>query len=313
MTEELLSISIPTRNRSIYLKELLESIKINLKELIKAEGCQKVGVYVYDNDSDDSTKEIVDSAGFEICYEKHEKDIGGDPNIFHAYTKPKGKYIWVIGDDELIPPNMLTYLLDLIKKYEPGLIVNKSIEYNTLVKIPHYFKNYKEFCLFAEKNNPHLLIAHSLISANIIRKDCFNKEIALKMIKQNYGHFYGMIDGLYQTDASITFAQAPTLIVRDTRATQDAPEPEYVARLEMNQINYLNWLKNRYDLLSLQPERVNPDYSQRINWFNFKRKPFSFLAGYVYRFLFNLFPFMQPVLKSIINYYRLMRYGEPKC
>ena len=314
MTSELLSISIPTYNRANYLRELLSSIEANLKESKFLH--DQVKIYIFDNDSTDETAKIVSSVNLNISYKKNQKNIGGDPNIYQAYTVPEGKYIWVIGDDELIPEGTIAYLFDLIKNYNPGLIITKSKEYNAFIEIPLFFENYKEFCLFAEKHNPHLLIAHSLISANIIRKDCFDSQLAHENILYSYAHFYGIVMGLSHSKAPVLFSQKNTLVVRSIRADQRAaPQSndsiaKYKKTIEDNQIRYLQWLKLEYNLLSIKPDKVAVDYEKKLMFYDFKRKPLTFTLGIIYRLLFFRFRFLRYILEPVIGFYRLMRYGE---
>ena len=78
----ILTISIPTYNRAIYLERCLHSICNQLTSNIP------VIIKVYDNDSTDNTYEVVKSfmdKYSQITYTKNEKNIGPDLNIGQCY------------------------------------------------------------------------------------------------------------------------------------------------------------------------------------------------------------------------------------
>jgi len=306
---ELLSISIPTRNQSKYLKELLHSIKVQfvrnnyISDFVK--------IYIFDNFSDDDTSEVVKTSGLDIIYKKNNQNIGGDPNVFQAYTAVNGKYVWVIGDDELIPENTIDLIIQLINVHNPHLIINKSNDtsYKTFVKLPLTFHSYSDFGLFAQAHNPHLLIAHSLISANIILKCCFDADFASQKRHTNYGHFYGIMKGLKDLPGVVVIPEKPTLIVRDRRATPDGVshiDGIYPETVDNDQVQYLEWLSKEYELKTIAPDRVVPDYGRRVFYSELKSQPIKAtmkMTSDVYNELYCHYPSIRPVLYRIKSLY----------
>ncbi len=296
--KEILSIAIPTYNRSNYLKELLESIKIQFDINSELEKCTKV--YVYNNNSDDDTDEIILNMDLDIIYKKNELNIGGDANIYQAYTKPKGEYIWVIGDDELLPKTAIKNILSLINNYAPSLIIARSDDYNTLCEIPELFKNYIEFSLFAIEKNPHLLIAHSLISANIIRKDCFDAKLAFNKIKTTcYEHFYGIVNGVINNNKDIIFSKEITLNIRSVRLPLRAYDPEkggvinnLSSYVQKQQIIYLEWLKDLLQLNNFIPKNVCRNYYIKIVIYGLLHSPFKTIKIIIDKILFYIISYL---------------------
>jgi glycosyltransferase involved in cell wall biosynthesis len=257
---ELLSIAIPTRNRAKFLKELLASISSQIKE--NASLASDIKVYVFDNVSEDDTYEVVKNANIDILYQKNPNFLSAYQNIYQAYTSTQGEYVWVIGDDELLPHNSLKLLLELIKTYSPNLVINFDEKYNALIKLPVFFQDYSAFALFAEKFNPHLLLAHSLISANILKKKCFDAGLASKNIQKSYAYFYGIISGVKSFPGGIVCPGNPTIIVRDHRAPPvDGIWPN---DLEDQQADYLRWVKEQFNLSNFDPDSVVTDYRKKI-------------------------------------------------
>ena len=211
---ELLSISIPTRNRSKCLADLLQCIVGSIAHgnidysLIK--------IYVFDNASEDDTRNVVNSfkSLLPISYKINEGNIGMGLNIYQAYTATDGNYVWVIGDDELLPPSAISIILKLIENAAPGLIILRELSYRGFLKLPETYRNYVELSRVLQQKNPHYLIAHSLISANVIKKSYFDKKAALKFMDTYYGHMYGIVSGLKSNPSPIILTDEETIRVR---------------------------------------------------------------------------------------------------
>ena len=122
----LLSICIPTFNRPHELENCLNSILIahqNYKEL-------KFDICISDNFSNHDTLKIIKkySNKFEnenvIKFNKNNENIGGCLNILKSVSLSSSKYVWVVGDDDLILPNAFRILDELLKKNYDYYFVN---------------------------------------------------------------------------------------------------------------------------------------------------------------------------------------------
>ena len=100
----ILSINIPTYNRSRYLKELLESIAADVLSLNG-----QIEINILDNASSDDTQSILKSrpGGVPIVYQRHERNLGALQNIHLAHRAGTGRYVWVMGDDDYLRPGQL--------------------------------------------------------------------------------------------------------------------------------------------------------------------------------------------------------------
>lgn len=110
-----LSICIPTYNRSLHLRNCLNSIAVNNLSLIP-----DVQVCVSDNCSPDQTQEIVNDASqsIPIKYSKNETNIGLAGNILKVVEMADGEFVWLIGDDDMLMPNAFEEMVGLIKQYK---------------------------------------------------------------------------------------------------------------------------------------------------------------------------------------------------
>lgn len=110
----LLSICIPTYNRVQNLDECLNSIRIsnNSQTNLKFEVC------ISDNGSFEDAKKVADKYKnfFKIKFNRNEKNIGFALNAIKTVSMAEGKYIWMIGNDDLLLPKTLERLKFLLSK-----------------------------------------------------------------------------------------------------------------------------------------------------------------------------------------------------
>lgn len=114
-TKPLLSICIPTYNRSQTLKICLQSILDQIK------GYENdIEVIVSDNCSSDDTQELVKSMQKKgpIRYNRNDTNIGAGPNfLLLSNVLSQGEYCWLIGDDDFIRKESLPRLISTMKKH----------------------------------------------------------------------------------------------------------------------------------------------------------------------------------------------------
>lgn len=138
MSEVLLSICIPTFNRAKFLNRLLTGL---LPEVDALGGA--VNVYISDNASDDTTHADCqgrsDHSRF-FKYQRNERNLGPDFNISKAFDLADGKYVWVLGDDEVIAPGALKLLIDQLYANDVGLACLRTREIpenENIPSVPH--------------------------------------------------------------------------------------------------------------------------------------------------------------------------------
>lgn len=115
----LLSICIPTFNRGRFLKELLEGILPQLSAL--SPHGYALDLLISDNASTDQTAEIVaalQTRGLSARYVRNTTNLGADANFLQCLSLAEAKYVWVLGDDDLVMPGALAALLSLLSQGE---------------------------------------------------------------------------------------------------------------------------------------------------------------------------------------------------
>jgi len=115
----LLTIAIPTYNRSRYLRELLDSLRDDLR------GETQVELMVSDNCSSDDTPEVIErfkEQGMRIRSIRNTANIGADGNFAQCFALARGKYFWLIGDDDLVAPGAVPFILTKCQSAEWDMI-----------------------------------------------------------------------------------------------------------------------------------------------------------------------------------------------
>lgn len=110
----LLSICVPTYNRSALLRECLQSISQQLLELT-----DMVELIVVDNCSTDATTSVVTEclANTPFLYFRNASNIGGTRNFDACVRHASGKYVWLIGDDDILLPGSLRKVLHTLEAF----------------------------------------------------------------------------------------------------------------------------------------------------------------------------------------------------
>jgi glycosyltransferase involved in cell wall biosynthesis len=181
----LLSICIPTYNREKELSLLLSTI---IPQCIG----KQVEIVVSDNASVDDTFNVCKkyTAMYNwIKYQCQPSNLGFAKNLVSALNLAKGKYLWMLGDDELINENSVQRILSALAENEPNLMICNLSRLN---KVNDNWDAYKEFSSDIDRHGlslDNLLQITggwvSLISVNIISSVMFNDWLN----RQNTHHF----------------------------------------------------------------------------------------------------------------------------
>ena len=111
----LLTIGIPTFNRAKALKNLLLELS---KET--SQEADRVEVYVSDNASTDETSKVLQkySKNKNIRFTTNQKNLGFDGNVNNIFKQAKGRYVWVLGDDDSIAKGCVKKITAILEKYQ---------------------------------------------------------------------------------------------------------------------------------------------------------------------------------------------------
>lgn len=126
------------------------------------------------------------------------------------------KYTWVLGDDDHVVSGSLRYIIDILlsQKNDLGLLIVYGKEYSIHADIlkQQVYNSYYDFAIKAVSTQPHLLIAHTLISCNIFKSDIFTESESLYTINSLYHryshstgfpHMRGLVSSLLRSKCSV--------------------------------------------------------------------------------------------------------------
>lgn len=112
----LLTIAIPTYNRSGYLKELLDALYPQVAAFPQVE------VLLCDNASPDATAALTAAeqarfvaAGAQLRVHRHPTNIGSDANFASCFRLARGRFFWMCGDDDIIDDGALAQIVPLLE------------------------------------------------------------------------------------------------------------------------------------------------------------------------------------------------------
>lgn len=141
----LLTIAVPTYNRMTFLKRSLDSI-INQYD-------DRVDILVSDNCSEDDTFSLMEDYKRKypfIRYIRNNNNIGADGNFLQCLQNARGKYIWLLGSDDVVTEDSISCILGYIEKVDcPIIFMNHVFFQGTYRGLSDYdnafIKNTNEF------------------------------------------------------------------------------------------------------------------------------------------------------------------------
>jgi glycosyltransferase involved in cell wall biosynthesis len=135
-----------------------------------------VEVVVSDNASTDDTASLIEERqrlGLRLRYLRNAQNVGPDANFLQCYESASGKYVWIIGDDDLLLPGALEHVLEYLGRdeydlaYVPptGFAGDAALKQRLISR--KGVRIYTDPALFVKR--VHIFM--TLISCNIINKD----------------------------------------------------------------------------------------------------------------------------------------------
>ncbi|HEY1895430.1 MAG TPA: glycosyltransferase, partial [Terracidiphilus sp.] len=115
----LLTIAIPTYNRSSLLSQLLDSLREQIA------GDPRVHLLISDNASTDDTVRVVEEerrCGTRLDYIRNTENIGAERNFLQCYEQAATKYLWIISDDDLLCSGTVPRVLDYLSEDEYEIV-----------------------------------------------------------------------------------------------------------------------------------------------------------------------------------------------
>jgi len=265
----LLSICISTYKRIDFLKRLLDQLAAEVTTLCDRDQ-ELISINIFENPSNltEQKEKLVKSYRYgqaSCTWQINSTNIGGDANIDKCCLLNDGSsFRWVMGDDEQLLNRCLSNIITNLRLYPNcGLLILRDPSYQIHQNIldEQSWQNYCEFAKYIAGIQPHLLIAHTLITCNIFKTSAYSWVDGAneRLIYSNraglpycFGHMHGTLSGLSQNDQLAVHILVTPAIDVSSRAPSEAPEGSeniFTATI-MTRLyrHYLYWLGHEFGI-----------------------------------------------------------------
>jgi len=176
-----LTLAIPTCNRASYLELLLASIAKQVPPFL-----DHVEILVSDNASPDQTPLVVEKYArlVPITYIRQEENLGSDLNFVRLYAAARGRYFWMIGDDDILLPNALRAVLDTIDAINPAHIYVMPKGFRDYIDpASHANRKVKVLTLNRQTFLERVNIFLTFISSNVVNKAALADRVSVSELE----------------------------------------------------------------------------------------------------------------------------------
>lgn len=200
-----LTIVIPTYNRGGLLGMLLDSIGQDFDEWP-----DELELVVMDNASTDDTIAKVENrreSGMPIRLLRNATNVGMDTNLAAGFDAARGKYLWQIGDDEILYRGTCRFVLDFVMKNEFGLmhLSHKGIiDGQQTVHLSHTINSRPRMVeMTSSKIFRQANVFLTFISANVVNRHAILKAFPQFNSKADAGTFLPQLAWIYASLKSV--------------------------------------------------------------------------------------------------------------
>ena len=179
-----LSVAIPTYNGAKYIREALDSIITQLDDID-----EEIEIVISDNASTDETPEIIREYQKKyplIKYFRNEENLGADRHFDLAVRRAKGKFVWLLSDNDLIKPCAIREVIDVIgKHYDLAAIFVNWGDYSNELKtcITERVVDKKKDVFYEDADD---FLSDLKLSAIFVSSDIFNRSLWEKVKTEQY-------------------------------------------------------------------------------------------------------------------------------
>ena len=143
--QPILSICIPTYNREVYLKRLVDSI-ISQKEFVDTDDIE---IVISDNASTDSTKDMINKYinkyWDKIKFFQNKENIWMCWNLYKVPSLWTWKYLWMMWSDEELAPGSIWIVLKWLENNEVKTVILTNSERESLYLNFNWFSDFSTY------------------------------------------------------------------------------------------------------------------------------------------------------------------------
>lgn len=313
-----LTIGIPTYNGDRYLAESIDSVLCQLPDI---QG-RRIEIIISDNASTDNTSAIVKryitSYPGIVCHIVNSENIGYDRNVDNLFKAAQGKYLWLLGDDDMLVSGALRRFFSVIEQHKDIAVFDLSHSFlNVNTGKKHWNPQFHTdvLCNDGDEFLQQSLWGTSALSSLCIRRSDWNAENLGKYVGSQWMHIGGMIEIMRHPRKAYIFAEEMVAVrVSNPRWAGNGNQLEIglkhlavfetTTKLGYDLQTFRCFLEYRYannlkDILLLKPATMNDKMAvaKRMIHF-FKSKPVFWLFHLPLLFVPNV------ITDSIVNMLR---------
>jgi abequosyltransferase len=167
----LLTIAIPTYNRAKKLHGLLSNLFVQLADQPAVE------LIVSDNASSDETPAVIEEfekRGLKLRHLRNEVNVGLDGNFLRCFMQSRGKYLWILGDDDIVVPGGMGKILSMLQAADYDLVHLCLYAFKDDYLAERRYDRYNRIAQIVPNGLPFIQkvgIQITFMSANIVNKD----------------------------------------------------------------------------------------------------------------------------------------------
>ncbi len=214
----IISLCIPTYNRSRLLKEALDAIVFQIED---GKFWDVVELVICDNASTDDTQAVLSAFLNEhpdLIFTTHLQDsnLGPDGNIYTALRKAKGRWAWVLSDDDILLPGSLKSLIQMLTEFKdtPVVCVNaRSFEVTPDEVTPSFLNNSNESIVEHDSALIHLGTMLTFLSILVVPTKSYAQTDYSRFVGTQFLHAHIFIDAIKEAGGIRTVSQ-PLIAVR---------------------------------------------------------------------------------------------------
>jgi glycosyltransferase involved in cell wall biosynthesis len=248
----MLSICIPTYNRSGYLDRILASLSDQLS-------CD-VEVVILDNASTDDTGSVVrkwqEIRPGRLRYEVRDRTIVGNANIAEAARAGTGAHVWVLGDDDIIPPGTVGRILTYAREGNDFVILNHAVYDRGMEKVrcPRWYALRTDANIRGRDAAMAFLgPTPGFISSVIARRgilDSLDGVVLDRYVALGFNQMYAFYNGLSETARGVVTADILLLVRGNDFGIYTRWEEVFVSGIgtvltDLRRLGYGRWSVNR--------------------------------------------------------------------
>ena len=238
--QPILSLCIPTYGRCEILRGNLEQIRKQLDSI----NMDELELIVSNNCSPDKTEDVVQSfikQGMPIRYNCNNENLGSDGNFLKCMDMAKGKYIWLLGDDDYLKEGSIAHILDCLRGEDYGLLY---IDFQQPSEIG--ITEYEDINVFVRKEGRQF----TYMSANIFLKEIVARVNAEKYINTCFIQIPFYITSCLSRPINVTTSR--DILIRDVGQTASPQKYEFLEVFCKNFVTITGEILREYPQISAQ-------------------------------------------------------------